>query len=156
MRMHRLILALLACGMATTPALAGARQDATVLMSENPRGRAAQEEWGFADAVVTGDTVYLSGVVAGLPPGDTDLKAAYTRAMDHLGKILARAGVGWDDVVDMTTYHTDVPGQLDAFVAVKKNYIKAPFPAWTAIGITRLVPDAGITEIKLTARLMKK
>lgn len=140
----------------SAPALAGARQEATVLMPEDPRALAVFNEWGFADAVITGDTAYLSGVVAGLRPGETDLKAAYTRAMDRLTGILTRAGLTWDDVVDMTTYHTDVPGQLDAFVAVKKNYIKAPYPAWTAIGITRLVPDTGITEIKLTAKLPKK
>lgn len=140
----------------SAPALAGARQEATVLMPEDPRALAVFNEWGFADAVITGDTAYLSGVVAGLRPGETDLKVAYTRAMERLTTILTRAGLTWDDVVDMTTFHTDVPGQLDAFVAVKKNYIKAPYPAWTAIGITRLVPDTGITEIKLTAKLPKK
>jgi enamine deaminase RidA (YjgF/YER057c/UK114 family) len=139
-----------------TPALAGARQEARIFMPDNPQSKALFEQWGFSDAVVTGDTVYLSGVVAGLRPGETDLTVAYTRAMDRLGTILAKAGAGWDDVVDMTTYHTDIPGQLDAFVAVKHNYIKAPFPAWTAIGITRLVPDTGITEIKLVAKLPKK
>lgn len=156
MSMRKLALAALIAASAAPSALAGARQEAKVLMPEDPRALAASQEWGFADAVVTGDTVYLSGVVAGLRPGSSDLKTAYTQAMDRLGTILAKAGVGWDDVVDMTTYHTDVPGQLDAFVVVKKNYIKAPFPAWTAIGITRLVPDTGITEIKLTAKLLKK
>lgn len=149
-------LALLACGLSCLPALAGARQEATVIMPDDARAKALFEDWGFADAVVTGDTVYLSGVVAGLRPGETDLKVAFTRAMDRLGIILGRAGVGWDDVVEMTSYHTDIPGQMPAFKEVKHLYIKAPFPAWTAIGITRLVPDNGITEIKLVAKLPKK
>lgn len=156
MRMRDVALAGLTAVMMVSPALAGARQEAKIFMPDNAQSKAVHEKWGFSEAVVTGDTVYVSGVVAGLRPGETDMKIAFTRAMDRLGAILAKAGVGWDDVVDMTTYHTDVPGQLDAFVAVKHNYIKAPFPAWTAIGITRLVPDGGITEIKLVAKLPKQ
>ncbi|QJE72061.1 RidA family protein [Aerophototrophica crusticola] len=136
-------------------ALAGARQDGTVLMPENPQMGKVFEEWGFAEAVVSGDTVYLSGVVAGLRPGETDLEAAFTRAFDYIGKTLARAGVGWGDVVDITTYHTDLKAQLDPIVAVKHRYVKAPFPAWTAIQVVRLVPDGGLVEIKVTARKAK-
>ena len=138
------------------PALAGARQEATVLMPEDPQARKAFEEWGFSDAVVTGDTVYLSGVVTGLRQGETDLQAAYTRTFDMLGKILARAGASWDDVVEITSFHTDLTSQMPAIVAVKHRYVKPPFPAWTAIGVSRLVPGNGITEIKLIAKLPKK
>ncbi len=124
----------------------------TVLMSENPAERAFQEKYGYADAVIAGDTVYLSGVVAGLAPGETDMTAAYERAFKRIGAILTRAGVGWADVVEITSYHTDVKAQLDPMAAVKNKYIKAPFPAWTAISVSRLLPDTGITEIKVIAR----
>ena len=123
-----------------------------VLMSENSGERAFQERYGYADAVIAGDTVYLSGVVAGLAPGETEMTAAYERAFKRLDAILARAGVTWADVVDITSFHTDVKAQLDAMATVKNRYIKAPFPAWTAIGVSRLLPDTGITEIKLIAR----
>lgn len=137
---------------AASPALAGARQEATVLMAEDAQARRFQEQYGYADAVVAGDTVYLSGVVAGMRPGETSMEPAYTRAFDQLGSILKRAGVGWDDVVEMTTYHTDVRAQIDAIAAVKKRYVRPPHPAWTAIGVSRLLPDTGLTEIKLVAR----
>lgn len=148
----RHLLALLLAATAT-PALAGARQEARTVMPENPEARKFLEEWGFSDAIVTGDTVYLSGVVVGLRAGETDLPAAYTRVFDHLGTILKRAGASWDDVVDITSYHTDLTTQMPAMVAVKNRYVKAPFPAWTAIGVSRLVPDRGLTEIKLVAKL---
>lgn len=151
----RTILALLLAA-AATPALAGARQEAATVMPENPEARKFLEEWGFSDAIVTGDTVYLSGVVVGLRPGETDLQAAYARTFEHIGTVLKRAGVGWDDVVDITSYHTDLTTQMPAIVAVKNRYVKAPFPAWTAIGVSRLIPDRGLTEIKLTAKLPKK
>jgi enamine deaminase RidA (YjgF/YER057c/UK114 family) len=146
-----------AAALLAVPAIAhaGSRQQATVLLSDNPQARKFQEDWGYADAVVSGDMVYLSGVVAGVAPGETDLKLAYERAFRQMGKILERSGVGWDDVLDITSFHTDLTTQMPAIVAVKKKYMSGPPPAWTAIQISRLIPDAGITEIKLVARKAK-
>jgi enamine deaminase RidA (YjgF/YER057c/UK114 family) len=132
---------------------AGARQDAKVYLTEDPEGRKYQEEWGYADAVVTGDTIYLSGVVAGLRPGETDLQLAYERAFQRMGKILQRAGAGWDDVVDITSFHTDLTTQMPAIIAVKNKYVRNPPPAWTAIQVARLIPNTGLTEIKIVAKL---
>jgi enamine deaminase RidA (YjgF/YER057c/UK114 family) len=133
------------------PANAGERQRATVLMSESEQGRKFQENWGFSDAIITGDTIYLSGVVVGLRPGETDLKLAYDRIYKRVGQVLTRAGAGWDDVVDITSFHTDVEAQIEAMAAVQKTYIKAPYPAWTAIGVAKIL-GGGITEIKITAK----
>jgi enamine deaminase RidA (YjgF/YER057c/UK114 family) len=153
MRMTALLpLALLALA---APAHAGARQEAQVLLSENPDERKFQEDWGYADAVVTGDTVYLSGVVVGVRRGETDLTLSYERAFQKIGAILKRTGASWDDVVDMTSYHTDLTTQMPAIVAVKKKYIVGPPPAWTAIQVARLIPDTGITEIKMVAKLRR-
>lgn len=149
------LIALLAAA-ASVPALAGARQEATVILPESPQARKIHEEWGFAEAIVAGDTVYLSGVVVGLGPAETDLEAAYARAFDRMGASLRRAGAGWDDVVDITSYHTDLTTQMPAIIAVKHRYVKPPFPAWTAIGVSRLIPDRGLTEIKLVAKVPKK
>ena len=134
------------------PAAQGERARSTVLMSENEAERRFQEEWGFSDAVVAGDTIYLSGIVVGLRPGETDLAAAYERAYARIAAILRRAGASWADVVDMTTYHTDVTAQMPAIVAVHRRHVTAPFPAWTAIDVDRLIPERGITEIKVIAR----
>ena len=135
---------------------AGARQDATVLMATEPGLLQAQQEWDFADVVVTGDTICLSGVVAALRPGETDLHPAYVRAFDRIGETLKRAGASWDDVVEMTSFHTDLTTQMPVMVEVKKTYMKDSTPAWTAIGVTRLIPDRGLTEIRIIAKLPKK
>ncbi len=135
-----------------TAADAQSRRQGKVLLSESPEERRFQEEWGYADAVIVGDTVYLSGVVAGLRNGETDLKLAYERAFSRIGAILKRSGVSWDDVVDITSFHTDLTTQMPAIVAVKNKYVTGPPPAWTAIQVARLIPDRGITEIKIVAR----
>jgi enamine deaminase RidA (YjgF/YER057c/UK114 family) len=139
----------------STLTLAGARQDAKVQMPSDPAALKIEQDWGFSDAIVTGDTIYLSGVVAGVREGETDLRLGYTRAFERIGEILKNAGATWDDVVDITTFHTDLTTQMPAIVAVKQNYVKPPYPAWTAIQVSRLIPTNGITEIKIVAKLRK-
>ena len=133
------------------PLLAQARTDSTVLMSTNEQARADQEQYGYADAVVAGDFIFLSGIVAGRAPGETDLIPAYDRVFRQIGAILKRAGADYGDIVDMTSFHTDVTAEIGALSEVQKRYLKSPPPAWTAIDVDRLLPDGGITEIKVVA-----
>ena len=145
------------CAIAATLLLAGApaaaqtRTDKTVLMPQDPRARKSQEEFGYSNAVIAGDLIFLSGIVAGAPPGTSDLTAAFDRAYQHIGRVLNSAGASYDDIVDITTYHTDIGAQFDTYVKVHKKYVKAPYPAWTAIGVSRIL-GGGITEIKVVAK----
>jgi enamine deaminase RidA (YjgF/YER057c/UK114 family) len=136
-----------------TAAYGGARDEARVVMPGNPDTLKLWQEWGFSDAIVIDNMVYLSGVVASTKDGDKGLEDAYARAFDKLGSILAKAGASWDDVIDITSFHTDLKSQMPAIVTVKNRYVHAPFPAWTAVQVSRLIPDRGITEIKLVAKL---
>jgi len=131
-----------------------ARRPEDVVMPAKPEVRRFFTEWGFAEAVIDGDRVWLSGVVAGLRKGETmaDAEVAYDRAWKMLDDVLQRSGSSLDGVVDITTFHTDLPAQFEGFRKVKDRYIREPFPAWTAIDIDRLVPDSGLVEIKLVAR----
>ena len=141
---------------AAAQAPAGARQQATVIMPENARQRQMQEQIGWADAVVSNGVVHVSGVPAYLAPGETDTEKAYARAFDAIGATLKRAGVGWDDVVALTTYHTDVNAQIESFSKVKSRYIKSPPPAWSAIGTNGLLQPGGLVEISVIAHVPKK
>jgi reactive intermediate/imine deaminase len=126
------------------------------IMPESEGARAFMEEFGFSEAVIHGDTVYLSGVIAGPAPDGMTREEAYDRTFQYLGSVLERAGSSWDDVVDITTYHVDIDASMPALAAVKNRYIKTPFPAWTAIDIDRLFAPEGEVEIKITARLAPK
>lgn len=130
----------------------GTRQSATVTYPKDPEKRKFHEDLGFASTLRYGDTLYVSGIVAEQHPGET-LEQAYVRAYDRLGVILGEAGASWDDVVDLTTFHTDVVQQLPVITRVQKNYVRAPYPAWVAVGVTRLIPDHGVTEFKIVARI---
>jgi len=126
------------------------------VMPENPQARAFQEQFGYSEAVIHGDTVYLSGVVAGAPPAGMNPADYYAQTFERIGAILARAGSSWDDVLDITTYHVDIDASLTPLAAAKNRYVKAPFPTWTAIDIDRLYEPTATVEIKIVARLTPK
>lgn len=114
------------------------------------------ESFQFAPAMRAGDMLYLSGVVVTLAEGESpdDITPAVTRAFDEIELVLAEAGASWNDVVDVTSYLTDLDRDLGPMWAVKGERVPAPYPAWTAIGVSRLFGgDAAIIEIKVTAYL---
>lgn len=160
--MNRTVIAALTLALTAMPAVAqnapttSPPAEKRTIMPESEGGRAFMEEYGFSEAVIHGDTVYLSGVIAGPGPEGVSREESYDRTFQYIGSVLKRAGSSWDDVVDITTYHVDIDASLPALSAVKNRYIKAPFPAWTAIDVDRLFAPQGEVEIKITARLTPK
>jgi hypothetical protein len=67
-----------------------ARQPQNVVVPDRPEVRKFFNEWGFAEAVIDGDRVWLSGVVAGLREGESmaDAETAYDRAFKMLDDVL--------------------------------------------------------------------
>ncbi|MEO1489728.1 MAG: Rid family hydrolase [Pseudomonadota bacterium] len=126
------------------------------LMPEEEAARAFQEQFGYSQAVIHGDTVYMSGLILGPPQEGETREEAYDRSFQYLGRILERAGSSWDDVVDIISFHRDIPASLPALAEVKSRYIKAPYPTWTVIGTTGLYTPDGEIEVKITARLSPK
>src|SRR5688500_6392421 len=79
-----------------------ARQPGNVVTPVDDAARRELDEWGYADAVIDGDRIWLSGVVAGLRPGESvaDQEAAFDRAFRRLRDVLQRAGSGFDGIVE--------------------------------------------------------
>ena len=130
----------------------GSRQSAEIIVPESHTW--AYENWGFAAAVVEDDIVYVSGVVTFLE-GEGTYEERYARgfrsALVEIDNILGEAGATLDDVVDITTFHTDLARQIEIAVAVRMEVMKEPHPAWTAVGTTALAVPDGVTEIKVIA-----
>ena len=84
------------------------------------------------------------------------LGAAQVRlAFSRLEATLAAAGCSFDDVIDVTSFHTDPENQFETVLPVKNEaFPRAPYPTWTAIGVNWL---AGFDfEIKVIARIPDK
>ena len=148
--MKQLAIAMLALAVGTTAVQAA--EPKRTIMPEDAEARAFQEQVGYSDAVVHGDTIWMSGVVAVPQPGDEGMKPAFDRVFRQLGRTLERVGATWDDVLEIQPFHTDMAAQIFEFADVKNQYIKAPFPAWTAIGVSALYEPEGLVEVKLIVR----
>lgn len=111
-------------------------------------------EHGYSAAVRSGDLLFVSGQVGSLPDGspEPDFEAQVRLAFANLEATLLAAGCGFEDIVDVMTFHTDPEGQFSTIMAVKGEvFSSAPYPTWTALGVTWL---AGFDfEIKVVARV---
>jgi len=68
-----------------------------------------------------------------------------------MARVLDHAGLSFADVLEMTSYHTDVV-DLDSFRAVRDTCVQEPRLAWTAVGVTALANPAARLEVRLTCR----
>jgi enamine deaminase RidA (YjgF/YER057c/UK114 family) len=108
----------------------------------------------YSAAIRSGDLLFVSGQVGSREDGspEPEFEEQVRRAFANLRSVLAAAGCTLDDVVDVTTFHTDPEAQFEAIMRVRTEEIgAAPYPNWTAVGVNWL---AGFDfEIKVIARL---
>lgn len=118
------------------------------------RRHALYDAHRYSPAIRSGDLLFVSGQVGSREDGspEPDLAAQVRLAFDNLAAILKAAGSTFDDVVDVTTFHTDPETQIEAVMAARNDAIgDPPYPNWTAVGVTWL---AGFDfEIKVIARI---
>jgi len=110
--------------------------------------RKTYESWHYAPAVRHGDLIFLSGVIGQGESVEEEFRSAWT----SLGAVLAAAGVGYDDIVDSTLYIVELQKNAAVMAKVKDEFVKAPYPASTWIGVSELVIPGARAEIKVTAR----
>nr|WP_198981904.1 RidA family protein [Herbaspirillum sp. ASV7] len=111
---------------------------------------------GYAPGLRVGNTIYVSGQIG----RDLSMQlvegreAQIVQAFENLKLILETAGATMADVVDLTTFHTDMR-DLPLFMKVRNRYFAShPLPPWTAIGAHMLGGAPGyIIEIKAVAEL---
>ena len=119
-----------------------------------PANQAAYDNFHFAPAVRDGDNLRVSGVIGTNASGkaDPDPATQFRHAFEGVQAVLAAADAELADITEMTTFHVGLQGHMGTFMKVKDEFIKAPYPAWTAIGITELAIPGGLVEIRVTAR----
>ncbi|MEB2558379.1 RidA family protein [Burkholderia cenocepacia] len=119
---------------------------------------AVYEKIGYAPGLKVGDTLYVSGQIgrdAAMQLVE-DREAQIVQAFENLKQVLEAAGASFDDVVDLTTFHTDMR-DLPLFMQVRDRYFDAhPRHAWTAVGAHMLGGAPGyVVEIKAVAVLAR-
>ena len=138
--MKQLTLVVVGIALTATPALRAQER----IVPDGMQG--VYDNFHYAPIVKVGNTLYLSGVVA----GDEDPEQQFESVFRNLDQVLQAAGPSRADVVEMTTFHVGFQEHIVDFMAVKDDYIRKPYPAWTAIGVSELAFGA-LVEIKVTA-----
>lgn len=119
-----------------------------------PNRHALYEAHGYSAAIRSGDLLFVSGQVGSRADGmpEPDFEQQVRLAFENLIATLGAAGCTFDDIVDVTSFHTDPENQFATIMTVKQEvFSKPPYPNWTAIGVNWL---AGFDfEIKVIARI---
>jgi enamine deaminase RidA (YjgF/YER057c/UK114 family) len=115
---------------------------------------ALYEKHGYSAAIRSGDLLFVSGQVGSREDGspEPDFAQQVERAFQSLRAVLGAAGCRLDDVVDITSFHTDPERQFGTFLEAKsRHFYQKPYPNWTAIGVNWV---GGFDfEIKVIARV---
>ena len=108
----------------------------------------------YSQAVRAGDTVYLSGQIP-LDPKTMQLvegfEAQVRRVFDNLLAVCREAGGGFDDVVRVTIYLTDL-AQFPKVNEIMASCFREPYPARVTVGVASL-PRGAAVEIDAVMHL---
>lgn len=127
-------------------ALAGAASAAPTVYHRSEATKAAGLP--FSDAVEVNGVIYLSGQI-GAPLGSTEVvkggvEAEARQALDNIGAVLKRRGLGYDDVFKCTVMLGDMSKWGD-FNKVYVTYFKPDrMPARSAFGANGLAKGAAL------------
>ena len=114
------------------------------------------ERFRYAPGVKAGPLLFMAGQLGRDENLNAveDKEAQFAQAFENVEKVLTAAGLTFDDVVDMTTYHTDMR-DLQLFMEVKDRFFtnQERLPTWTALGVAALAMPGLFAEVKCTALL---
>ena len=109
----------------------------------------------YNQAIIVGDSVYLSGIIAMDLQSKQLVKAPIKEetkiVMDYIGEILKAAGCTFDNVVKTTIFLTDMHNFVH-MNEVYASYFKGDFPTRATIQAAKLPKDANV-EISVEAKL---
>jgi len=117
-----------------------------------------EKEYGYAQAVKIGDTIYVSGQVShdddGNIVGQGDMEAQMRQAYANIQKLLAKYGTTMENIVDEIIFVTDMDAAFAAAVKCRQEIFSGnPVIASTIIQIQRLAFPELMIEIRCVAKI---
>ncbi len=105
----------------------------------------------LSPAVASGDHVFVTGMTGSLPDGSMPktVEAQFQSAFEKIEAVLLADGLDFGSVVEMTSYHLGLRAHFDVFGAVRRRFVKAPYPAWTAVEVAGLRREGALVEIRV-------
>jgi 2-iminobutanoate/2-iminopropanoate deaminase len=109
-----------------------------------------------ADAVRAGDALFVAGILPvgaeGQLVGGGDVVAQAWFTFGELGRILAAAGCGFEDVVKVTVFLTDVDDR-PRINPVRQDVFGSARPASTLVEVSGLAVPGALIEVDAVAAL---
>ena len=125
---------------------------AQVIERINPEGMT--QPTAYTHVVRYGELLFLAGQVStdgdGNVIGEGDMRAQVRQVLENMKTVLASQGAGFEDVVKITIYTTDI----DAYRTtgdIRSEYWTGGAPASTLVQIDRLARPVFLVEIEATA-----
>jgi len=149
-------------GAVTLAAAAGAAEPVQAqspqnLRFQNPRGLSPPRGYSHVvEVTAPGRTLYIAGQTAIDASGKIaeGFRAQAIQVFENLKIALGSAGAGFQHVVKLNAYMTDIPSQLPILREVRNNYLKeAAPPASTVVQVGALADPRYLLEIEAVAIL---
>ena len=115
-------------------------------------------DWKMSPGLACGDFLFFSGFTGADADGNLsgDPETQIRMAFRKVGLVLAKAGLSYNALVEMTTYHIGLKDHLELFKKIRAEFVEEPYPAWTAIEVAGFVRDGAVIEIKAVANRVPK
>ncbi|KJF65220.1 endoribonuclease L-PSP [Rhizobium nepotum 39/7] len=117
--------------------------------------RKTADQIKLSPGIISGNHVFVTGMTGSSPDGTmpVNLEEQFQQAFEKIGAVLREAGLDFDSIVEMTTYHVGLLDHFDRFCAVRSDYVSDPFPAWTAVEVAGLRREGAVVEIRVVAAI---
>ena len=117
-------------------------------------GRFMYDNYHFSEAAECDGVLLCSGVIGTGADGKIpdDAGEEFRNAWRAVGAVLKQADMGYENIVEYTSYHVGLQELMGAFMSARDEVLSEPWPAWTAIGITELAVPGARVEIRITAK----
>lgn len=111
-------------------------------------------EWRMSPGLEHDGFIFMSGFTGANADGvlSQDAGEQIEAAFEKVRRVLDEAGLGFEHLLEMTSYHVGLRDHLDVFKSIRAGYVVPPYPAWTAIEVAGFVRDGAVVELRCVAR----
>lgn len=112
------------------------------------------DDWKMSPGLEHHGFIFMTGFTGAAANGQysDDQGEQIEAVFAKIRTVLDDAGLGFEHLVEMTSYHVGLRDHLEQFKEIRAKYVQEPFPAWTAIEVAGFVRDGAVVEIRCIAR----
>ena len=118
-----------------------------------PEYHAAAMELKISPAILSGSFVFFTGVTGADPGGQMPKspEVQFRNVFEKLDRVLKVADLSFESAMKMTSYHIEIQDNFDIFQSIRSEYVRASYPAWTAVEVAGLRRLGALMELRLVA-----